>query len=49
MGFTDYPQVVQTQKRQSTSRGKGVRPIQEIGNDKVNPCSKCGKQHGCNV
>ena len=45
-GRPDYPQGVQTQKRQSNSRDKGVRPIQEIGKDKVTPCSKCGKQHG---
>ena len=46
---SNYPQGVQTQKRQSTSRDKGVRPIQEIGKDKVTPCSKCGKQHGGTV
>ena len=45
-GRPNYPQSVQTQKRQSTSRDKGVRPIQEIGKGKVTPCSKCGKQHG---
>ena len=45
-GRPDYPQGVQTQKRQSTSRDKGVRPIQEIGKDNVTPCGKCGKQHG---
>ena len=45
-GRHDYPQGVPTQKRKSTSRDKGVRPIQEIGKDKVTLCSKCGKRHG---